>query len=411
MGKIKNYIKKYAFFYTLYDFYKDVKSIIVKASLFFYDFSNDNCLIDDLQTAYQSISTLRPEIFVCNKINRLPLDDEVDLSVIIPVFNTQEFLDDCLNSIVTQKTMYKYEVICVNDGSTDKSSEILDKYERYECISIVSQDNSGYSGARNTGLENAKGKYIMFIDSDDFVSDNYFDSMINKAETTNADIVVGCYTKCNRKSKRLKKYTYDDKEYTDFFDYSIFDGSPWGKIYRRNLWDECIFPTDMMFEDTIIFNIIFRLCRKIRVNEVGIYYYRIYGENTIDRYQGRKECLDCVWTIKYSLARCEELMIKNEIDYLPWLLLQCSVHIFSRLVGFSEDTKKSVFLIACDIVNRFCSIIGAEKVNFSDFVLNKLILSFKKNNYVLWVKCSTIYRSNNIKIKKGFRCINGVEEL
>lgn len=106
-------------------------------------------------------------------------------SIIVPLYNSEKYLDECLNSIFKQ-TNQDFEIICVNDGSTDKSLDILNKYK--EDITIINQENMGLSVARNNGVKKAKGKYIIFIDSDDYIEPKLLEK-IDGVSKNNPDLV------------------------------------------------------------------------------------------------------------------------------------------------------------------------------------------------------------------------------
>ena len=89
-----------------------------------------------------------------------------DLSIIVPAYNSEKTIEQCINSVITQETKYDYELIVVNDGSTDRTKEIVEKFND-EKIVLINQENRGFSGARNRGIDECVGKYIMFLDSDD----------------------------------------------------------------------------------------------------------------------------------------------------------------------------------------------------------------------------------------------------
>ena len=111
------------------------------------------------------------------------------VSLIIPVYNVELYLKECLNSAVRQ-TLDDYEIICIDDGSTDHSGEILDSYAlNHPNLKVIHQENRGLSGARNTGFEAAKGKYICFLDSDDFVEDSMLEELYQKAEKDNLEVL------------------------------------------------------------------------------------------------------------------------------------------------------------------------------------------------------------------------------
>ena len=111
------------------------------------------------------------------------------ISVIVPVYNVENYLAQCLDSIINQ-TFMNFECICVNDGSTDNSLSVLHKYAgKDDRIKIIDQENKGLSGARNSALKIVSAQYITFIDADDFISIDYLEKLINVAEKENSDIV------------------------------------------------------------------------------------------------------------------------------------------------------------------------------------------------------------------------------
>ena len=112
------------------------------------------------------------------------MDETVAISIIIPVYNTERYLEECLQSVKNQ-TYKSYEVICIDDGSSDGSRNILSKYEDESNFHIIYQNNHGVSHARNVGLSLAKGKYIFFMDSDDIITNNCL-SLLSKDD-------ISCY--------------------------------------------------------------------------------------------------------------------------------------------------------------------------------------------------------------------------
>jgi len=112
-----------------------------------------------------------------------------DITVIIPVYNVEEFIDECLQSVVAQ-TLRPREVLIINDGTPDNSRDICQRYaDRHDWITIIDQENKGLSEARNTGLDHASGRYIVFLDSDDYIAPNMLATLHQKAESTGADMV------------------------------------------------------------------------------------------------------------------------------------------------------------------------------------------------------------------------------
>ena len=123
------------------------------------------------------------------------------LSIVVPAYNVERELEKCIESCLKQDIPQEsYEIIIVNDGATDNTLQVAtDIAAKYECVSIVNQKNMGLSGARNTGLKYAKGKYVWFIDSDDYIKPNVLGNMIRQADDNNLDCLLGCPVRCSEK--------------------------------------------------------------------------------------------------------------------------------------------------------------------------------------------------------------------
>ena len=119
----------------------------------------------------------------------------MEISIIVPIYNVEEYLCKCLDSIVNQ-TYTDYELILIDDGSTDDSGKIADEYSsKDDRITVIHKKNSGVSDARNRGLENASGKYICFIDADDWIEVSYLEELLLLAKSNDADIAMCSYLK------------------------------------------------------------------------------------------------------------------------------------------------------------------------------------------------------------------------
>ena len=188
------------------------------------------------------------------------------VSVIIPVYNVEEYLRQCLDS-VREQTLSDIEIICVNDSSTDGSLSILEEYEKKDPrIQVVTQPNGGAGAARNKGLSMASGKYLSFLDSDDFFEPDMLELAYKKAEEDKADFVVfnsdQYYTDRKRfvdvswtlRIKELPPYTpFNHRQMTDNI-FKVFVGWAWDKLYNREfveknhlLFQEQRTSNDMLF--------------------------------------------------------------------------------------------------------------------------------------------------------------------
>ena len=121
------------------------------------------------------------------------LDPQYDLQIIVPAYNVERFVAQCLESALHQKTRYSYIITVVNDGSTDRTSEIIESYstQHSDRMEVINQENRGFSGARNVALKYLRGKYITFLDSDDMLEDGAIESLLSCAESSGSDIVQG----------------------------------------------------------------------------------------------------------------------------------------------------------------------------------------------------------------------------
>ena len=128
------------------------------------------------------------------------------ISVIVPVYNTRPYLEQCLDSILTQ-TLADMEIICVNDGSPDDSQSVLERYAADDPrVRIIKKENGGLSSARNAGMRSAVGDYIAFVDSDDFITPIMMETLYNKAMKTSAEITIGDFFLYDHRNGKVGSY-------------------------------------------------------------------------------------------------------------------------------------------------------------------------------------------------------------
>lgn len=183
--------------------------------------------------------------------------NDVKVSVIIPIYNVEEYLEECLMSVVHQ-TLDGIQVIMIDDGSLDRSSDIAKDFaDRYDNFEYIRQVNGGLGNARNTGIQYAKGKYIIFLDSDDIVPDDAYERMYLAAERNHSDMVVGHVSRFNSKKERVSNLhelafqKYLDKTHITENTDLIYDTTSWNKLIRKEFWDKYNFkfPERILYED------------------------------------------------------------------------------------------------------------------------------------------------------------------
>src|SRR5690554_115364 len=200
------------------------------------------------------------------------------ISVIIPVYNAEEYLDECITSVLNQ-CYTDFELLLIDDGSTDRSGEICDGFAIKDSrVTVFHKKNGGVSSARNLGLKNASGEWVTFVDSDDFISENYFQPTLDFSEQdyiiVNSNEIIGTEKKEFR-CYQLKKILLDDffNNYNLFKDFS----TPWGKFYKKSIIDKnnILFDEDLDLGEDVIFNLSFLInCKNIGLSNVTEYNYR-----------------------------------------------------------------------------------------------------------------------------------------
>ena len=131
----------------------------------------------------------------------------IEISIIVPVFNVEKFLTRCLDSLINQNSYENYEIILIDDGSTDNSGKICDEYaEKFKKIKVIHKKNEGVSKARNLGINNAKGEYITFVDSDDFVENNMLINFHNIIKTKKDDLIFCGHNNITVLKKNILKF-------------------------------------------------------------------------------------------------------------------------------------------------------------------------------------------------------------
>ena len=237
---------------------------------------------------------------ICNNfIEECP---KYDLHIIIPVYNVEMYVRDCIDSILKQKTEYSYFISIINDGSTDNSREVLNVYAHHDNIEIIDQCNAGQASARNKALNHIRGKYIMFVDSDDRLPENSINPLLQTAERTDADIVEGGYRFFNDAGKILGVIRNVDSD-----DNRHLFGFPWRKVYKSHLWQQVHFPEGYWFEDTCGWMMILPQVKRMATISDIVYEYRKNNNSTTRRAMHNPKCL-CSLYVTRRLLEDRKLM-------------------------------------------------------------------------------------------------------
>ena len=266
------------------------------------------------------------------------------ISVIIPVYNVEKYISQCLISVCGQ-TYVDLEIILVDDGSTDASGEICDEYARNDKrIHVIHQKNVGAAAAKNTGLQVASGRYLSFVDSDDFLEPDAYSHMLQIIEEQNADIVQCSYRdvfKDHTVEHSLEKVTLNQIDFLALFTEDWTCALLWDKLYRRSLFDGVSFEIGHKIDDEYFTYRGIMNAKKIVRDSRIVYNYRKRASS-----------------VMYSPASAQQI-ISDRIDYLgkrrknviasfPQLRTVYDNHFLNMMIILSRDdnvTKAHMKLI------------------------------------------------------------------
>ena len=302
------------------------------------------------------------------------------ISVIVPVYNVLNFLDKCLSSIIEQ-TYENLEIILIDDGSTDGSSVICDEFARKDSrIKVFHKKNSGQSEARNLGIDLSTGKFIAFVDSDDFVSKDYIQYLYDLLKKYNADI-----SNCNFKkiwdydekySKRTEKIEkrFDSQSAIENMCYlKELNCAPIGKLFKKEIFSEIKFPVGMIYEDLAIMYKAFSRANILAYgNEYKYFYFQRRGSSLNSEFNVQKlsrvpisneiyEFVEKEYPAILKAAACRKFWSNaGALMDLPWgkryknytNIIKKNIWTCRRIVLFDNKVKISIRIMAA------CSFLG-----------------------------------------------------
>ena len=284
--------------------------------------------------------------------NRL-LEPECDLQIVIPAYNVEAYLAQCMDSVLAQETKYTYRVILVDDGATDTTPAIADTYSDDPRVTVIHQRNKGHSGARNTGILEIFGKYIMFVDSDDFLLPGAIDALLDTAFAHDCDLVEGgAYYVYDHGKAIMHRYKSDQKISSPY----ALHGQPWGKVYRGALFEHLCFPEGYWYEDSLLSYLIFPNAKNVWVTGHMAYGYRINQAGIVKSSHGKPKSVDTYWITEELMAEHARAGLPADGAYFRYILLQIRLN-QHRIADLPENIQESVFVLTCDL---FCNTFPAD---------------------------------------------------
>lgn len=279
------------------------------------------------------------------------------ISVIVPVYNVKDYLAECIESILLQ-TLKDFELILIDDGSTDNSGEICDEYEKREHrIKVLHKKNGGLSSARNAGIDIAKGKYICFIDSDDYVKNTYLEYLYELVKSQKCqiavcsiirfDVVHGTFSSINDDNKvylsteAAFRYMFLHEKY-----YGVF---AWNKLYKKELFNDIRYPEGKYYEDSGTTYKLFDLCTNIAFGGTPQYFYRVGRKGQITDTKNYAKFLDKIFFLdemdKYFENNNSGARDAFEVYYINSLLTMYEKYLCAKTedYNFANNVKKMIY--------------------------------------------------------------------
>lgn len=313
----------------------------------------------------------------------LGIAEEYMLDIIMPAYNVEKYIQQSIESVLQQKTKYSYRLLVVDDGSTDRTGLIADKYNDNEKVVVVHTENRGIATARNTALNMLNSKYLMFLDSDDRLAENAIENLLDCAIKENADIVEGAYSFISEDSGRvLKKYMHKSGNINNS---NELYGFPWGKVYRSLLFANVQFPNGYTFEDSICRHIIYPLSHSICGIAEQVYEYR-HNPKSISHVinKGNLKGIDSLWITISLYEDRKKLGICDTAEYYEYVLKMIGIT-YRRTKGADKSAQEAIFTVFSNFVNHNLGSYTTSKPDYRD-----LEYSLKHNDYglyQLWQKC------------------------
>lgn len=284
------------------------------------------------------------------------------VSIIIPVYNVEPYLVRCLDSVISQ-TYKNVEIIVVDDGSTDNSGKICDKYTKKDKrIKAIHKKNGGPgpSSARNRGIEEANGEYYTFIDSDDYVEKNFIATLVKTALADKTDIVICAHktvyannvidSKNNKHEITNKNILFKKMLYSD----PIVGVSPWAKLFKKELWSKIRFPEGMLFEDSAIIYKAYNESESASIIGDSLYnYFMREGSTVHESFDQRKlNLIDATKEMRIFIAKNYPELTKGANRRLAWAYLSTiaqatkakDYQIAKKLISELKPLRKGVIL-------------------------------------------------------------------
>ena len=281
------------------------------------------------------------------------LPDTLDLSIIIPCYNAEHYIGRLLDTALNQRTDYRYEVIAIDDGSADRTLQILEEFAaRYPQLVVCHQANGGISMARNKGLAMARGAYVGFADNDDCLSLDYVTCLMKQAKAADADMVQGGYTTIlpnGRQQTCVTPATVLEKD-DEAGRWEYISGYMWRSVYRKSVFMNLRFPEHFWYEDMIVRLALIRILQRVVLIPDIVYTKYVRPDSaSVGQERPVADCrgLDQYWLAKSLVAYTTKQLGAplNDSQYRQ-LIVEWSNLFWQRTRRLSRSIRKTAFDLA-----------------------------------------------------------------
>lgn len=314
-----------------------------------------------------------------------PANGSIILSVIIPAHNAQSYVQGCIESVQNQKAPWPIQIIVVNDGSTDNTQSILEKIEGIE--TVILKNGKTAARARNEGFLHATGKYIMFLDADDKLTNNAAADLVACAEKNNADIVQGGWQYMSQDGMPGSTQIYANAVYTEKNRLSCYDlpGTPWGKIYRRELFESIRFPANYAaLEDTVVHFGLFRAAKTICSIAPVVYCWRKTSTGITATTQSTAKALLSYWIVEEMLHQNQSWALENGTEFYLCLISQLTNYCYVNIRRLPEQEQRAVFALCCQLYSESVSPAAGVYLRALPRPVKMAEQALKKHKFRLW---------------------------
>lgn len=283
-------------------------------------------------------------------------ENEILISVIIPCYNAEKYINKCIDSILNQ-SFRNYEIICVNDGSTDSTLHILKEYEKKnKNLLVISKENEGGKNVTQFGLKHSKGKYICVIDNDDYIEKNYLEELYNSITKENSDIAICGFQREDFDTAKVYSLEMNKKEgtYNLNDDYGLIleiNTSLWNKLFKREIIMSLLsFQLNALgMGDMTLLAFMYQKINKVSFTNKILYHYRVRQNSNISTIT--KNIID---TIYDNLIRIKKSCPKKEMYevYDAYAFLHLGVSLMYRMYKINKKEFNEIYKTNLKVLNK-----------------------------------------------------------